>query len=392
MMPAKKRFKTNYPGVYYIESTIGQTGKPEKIYYITYRRDGKLIEEKAGRQFQDAMTPARAASLRSEKMRGKQPSNKERRAAEKALKHAEKDKWTINRLWKEYKAQKPNLKGIVTDQNRYGNHIKPIFGDREPKDLSPFDVDRLRIKLLKKKAPGTVKNVMELLRRIINFGVRKHLCEGLTFKIEMPRVNNLKTEDLSKDQLKRLIDTIDKSKNIQAGNLMRMVLFTGMRRGELFKLRWSDIDFQRGFIRLKDPKGGPDQKIPLNDAARELLQTHPKKKSPHVFPGRGGKQRTDIKKAVQKIKEDAGLPKDFRPLHGLRHVYASMLASSGKVDLYTLQKLLTHKSPQMTQRYAHLRDEALKQASNVAGDLIDQVVNGKEKAEDQTASNFPGIG
>jgi integrase len=48
-----------------------------------------------------------------------------------------------------------------------------------------------------------------------------------------------------------------------------------------------------------------------------------------------------------------------------------MLASSGKVDLYTLQKLLTHKSPVMTQRYAHLRDEALKNASALAGDIID---------------------
>jgi integrase len=47
-----------------------------------------------------------------------------------------------------------------------------------------------------------------------------------------------------------------------------------------------------------------------------------------------------------------------------------MLASSGEVDMYTLQKLLTHKSPLMTQRYAHLRDEALKRASEVAGNII----------------------
>ncbi len=80
--------------------------------------------------------------------------------------------------------------------------------------------------------------------------------------------------------------------------------------------------------------------------------------------------RTDIKKAVNRIKERAGLPRDFRALHGLRHVYASMLASSGKVDMYTLQKLLTHKSPAMTQRYAHLRDESLKSASDLAGDLM----------------------
>jgi integrase len=54
-----------------------------------------------------------------------------------------------------------------------------------------------------------------------------------------------------------------------------------------------------------------------------------------------------------------------------------MLASSGKVDLYTLQKLMTHKSPMMTQRYAHLRDEALKQASNLAGELVTAAVKKK---------------
>ena len=71
----------------------------------------------------------------------------------------------------------------------------------------------------------------------------------------------------------------------------------------------------------------------------------------------------------------AGLPKDFRPLHGLRHAYASMLASSGLVDMYTLQKLLTHKSPVMTQRYAHLRDESLKKAADLAGELINESLN-----------------
>ena len=53
-----------------------------------------------------------------------------------------------------------------------------------------------------------------------------------------------------------------------------------------------------------------------------------------------------------------------------------MLASSGQVDLYTLQKLLTHKSAAMTQRYAHLRDDTLRRASDLAGDLIGQAMNG----------------
>ena len=77
-----------------------------------------------------------------------------------------------------------------------------------------------------------------------------------------------------------------------------------------------------------------------------------------------------IAKHVNKIKEAAALPKGFRPLHGLRHVFASLMASSGKVDMYTLQKLLTLKDPAMTQRYAHLKDETLKRAADVAGDIF----------------------
>ncbi len=73
---------------------------------------------------------------------------------------------------------------------------------------------------------------------------------------------------------------------------------------------------------------------------------------------------------LKRIKEAANLPADFRPLHGLRHTYASWLASSGKVDLFTLQKLMTHGSPQMTQRYAHLADEAVKKAASVIDDCM----------------------
>jgi len=382
-MPTFKRIKTNYPGVYYVVGTSTATGKPERIYYVRYRKDGKLIEEKAGRQFQDDMTSARASRIRTQRIVGDELSNKERREVKKLAVRAEASRWTVDRLWKEYKAQKPDLKGIVTDENRYQNYIKPLFANKEPKDLSPFDLDRLRLNLLKTKTPGTVKNVLELLRRIVNFGEKKNLCEGLKFTIEMPKVSNLKTEDLTPRQLSNLLEALDQDPNVQVANLMLLALFTGMRRGELFKLIWNDIDFERRFIRIREPKGGPDEQIPLNEAARQLLETHPRTDSPYVFPGRKGGMRTDVNKAVNRIKNKAGLPKDFRPLHGLRHVYASMLASSGKVDMYTLQKLLTHKSPQMTQRYAHLRDETLRRAADLAGELIQEAVNSKR--EEQTS-------
>jgi len=381
-MPAQKRHKTKYAGVYYIEGAAVGSNKKEKIYYIMYRKDGRQIHEKAGRQYQDDMTPARAAGLRSERIEGKQPSNKEKREAEKAAKEAKEAVWTVNRLFKEYMKGRPNNKARGVDKGRYENYLKVPFGAKEPKDILPLDVDRLRIKLLKKRAPQTVKHILNLLTWIINFGVKKNLCEGISFHIQKPTVSNLQTEDLSEDQLKKLLEAIEKDSNTQIKNLMKMVLFTGVRRGELFKLKWKHIDFDRGFISLIDPKGGPEQKIPLNDEARELLSSHPKTGSPYVFPGRNGKQRVSAQAGVNKIKKAACLPKDFRPLHGLRHAYASMLASSGKVDMYVLQRLLTHKSPLMTQRYAHLRDFALKKASSLAGSIIKQAQKDKDRDKD----------
>lgn len=92
--------------------------------------------------------------------------------------------------------------------------------------------------------------------------------------------------------------------------------------------------------------------------------------SEYVFPGKDGRSRMiDMNKQVNAIKAAAGLPKDFRPLHGLRHTFASV-AVSNSVPLSHVQKLLTHKDPTLTQRYAHLEDEALKNAANMVGNFL----------------------
>lgn len=365
-----KRKKTTYPGVFYRESKrIGSKGI-EKVYYVVYKKKGKLYEEKAGRQYADDMTPARAAHIRSELIEGKRLTRKAKREQEHARKEAEADKWTVQKLFDAYMEGRPAGKSLTTDKGRYAKYLKIPFGDTEPKDILALDVDRLRIKLLKEKSAQTVLHVLNLLTWIINFGVKNGLCPGLPFHIKKPTVRNLVTEDLNSEQIKNLLMAIDSDLHSEAGPIMKLALFTGMRRGEMLKLRWKHIDFDRGFINIVDPKGGPDQTIPLNDAARELLENHPRTQSPFVFPGRGGKQLMNISKPINEIKRKAGLPAKFRPLHGLRHVFASMLASSGQVDMYTLQKLLTHKTPLMTQRYAHLRDETLKNASDVAGNIL----------------------
>lgn len=372
-MPKQERIKTKYPGVYFVEIE-GKAGR-ERIYYIRYRKHGKAIEEKAGFQFADDMTPAKANQIRAERAKG-ELSNTEKREKAKAAKQAEANKMTIARLWSEYEANKANSKAINTDRGRFNKYLLTVFGNKEPHELIRLDVDRLRLKLLKTLKPQTVKHILGLLKRIIHYGAARELCGNLNFEIEAVKVDNLKTEDLTPEQLQRLLTAIADSQDIEAANIMRLALFTGMRRGEMFKLKWNDIDFQRGFISIRNPKGGVSQKIPLNEQARQVLINHPET-SEYVFVRPDGKPFTDIRRRVNPIKKAAGIPDDFRALHGLRHTYASMLASSGKVDMYTLQKLLTHKSPLMTQRYAHLRDEALKKASALAGQIITDAVGMK---------------
>ena len=377
-MPAKKRFKTKYAGVFYLEG-ISSQGKAEKIYYIRYRKNGKMVEEKAGRQYQDDMTPARASGIRAQKIDGEKETNQERRDAELAKKAAEAGKYTIDKLWGEYRLNRTPGKGLDIDISRYENYLKTPFGKKEPQELVKLDVDRIRINLLKKKSPQTVKHVLNLLTWIINYGVKNNLCQGISFHIQKPTVNNEKTEDLTPDQLEALLAAIDADENISVGNMMKMALYSGMRRGEIFNLKWDDVNFETSFIWIRDPKGGKDQKIPMNDMARGILKSIVQTRSPYVFPGQGGGKRVTLGRAGTRIREAAGLPKDFRPMHGLRHAYASMLASSGKVDMYVLQKLMTHKSPQMTQRYAHLRDEALKNGAGQIDDIFKTQAEGSQK-------------
>lgn len=382
-MAKQERIKTKYAGVYYV---VGKTpdSRPEKIYFIRYRKGGKLVEEKAGHQFRDDMTPARAAGIRGKRIDGDEESNTARREREREAQTADRNKWTIHRLWEEYFHQRSFNKGLGVDANRYDNFIKPVFGNKTPDEILTLDVDRVRISLLKKRSPQTVKHVIALLKRIISFGIKKGLTkipDPSRLYFELPRVDNKKTEYLTSEQFNDLLDAIHNDSNSKISLLMKLAMFTGMRKSELLNLRMEDIDFDRSFLTIRESKGGLAQSIPLNNEARKVLQLLTQDVTDgFIFPGKGEKHLQNVQATINRIKKRAGLPDNFRPLHGLRHAYASMLASSGKVDMYTLQKLLTHKGPQMTQRYAHLRDDALIRAANSTDEIINNITASNHKS------------
>ncbi len=92
-------------------------------------------------------------------------------------------------------------------------------------------------------------------------------------------MSNERTEGLTSDQMASLLSAIDSHPDIQSANFMLVALYTGMRKSELFRLKWADVDYDRGFIHIRTPKGGKDQIIPLNETVNTILQGHPKKDS-----------------------------------------------------------------------------------------------------------------
>jgi len=375
-MNVTTRHKTKYPGVFYRYSEEGGTGETEKVFYAVFKRNGKTVEAKIGGQYRHGMTPAKAAAIRAEYVTGKRLTRQEQRAKDQADQQAEQEKPTLARLWAAFLEAKQENKSVQDDVCRWRKHLHPVFAEKTPAEIITLDVDRLRVRLTKSGlAPETVKHVLVLLKRIISYAVVRGLCPPIVpslLHFEMPKVNNETTEDLNTEELARLLDAINNAKDWRAAGLMRLAMLTGMRHGELSTLQWKHIDLERGFLRIVDPKGKKDASIPLNGAARRVLAELPRTGSDFLFSGRGGKP-CDLRKPIAAIKKAAGLPVKFRPCHGLRHFFATTLASSGDVDLHTLQRLLTHKTPAMTQRYAHLRDEALQRATGVMDSFMEDV-------------------
>lgn len=363
-----------WPGVYYYESSNKHhDGKPDCCLWITYKVGDKKRWEKVGWK-SEGYTPQVAAEIRAERVKAARHGEDVKTAKEIAKDRDKRDK-TINEIAKAYFASKgDSLKGAVTDHNRYDKHIRPVLGSFRASRLSPLDMARLR-KAMGDRAPATIWNAFELVRRIVNFGARANLCPPLPFIIEMPHKDNEVVEYLEPEQSARLKEVLDAWPSRDAARMLELAMFTGMRRGEVFKLKEQDVDFRSGIIAIKTPKGGKTVSIPMNPIARFILTEQIAWKeatfpvSPYVFPGKNGGQRVACG-AASRIKKAAGIPARFRIFHGLRHHFAVTLANSGEFTLDMIGELLTHKSTAMTRRYGQFLPDAKKRASDKAAELL----------------------
>ena len=345
---------------------FGRTGRK-------YRVTVSVNRKRATRVF-DNLTLAREgeAALKGDLVRGELDIKQKKPAP------------TLGEVWARYLPwAKENKKSWRDDFYIYRSRIQPKFEKKRLDEISPIDIERLKIELKKEQSArgkplskATIKHVLVVIRRLYSMAARWGMFRGDSpmKQVDMPRLDNQVTEFLEDEEVKRLLTVLDNWPFRQPAAFVKFALLTGFRRGELFRLLWADVDLRRGTVTLRDPKGGKTETVPISREAKKVLENLERENSPYVFPGRHGGRLTDIKTPWNRIKKAAGLPDDFR-FHGLRHNFASHLVSNG-TDLFVVGKLLSHKSPETTKRYAHLRDERLRQAVDLSDALLTQ--NGKK--------------
>jgi integrase len=391
---SKKRVKVDanrFAGVYKYKLLARFQGRPDVVYTITFKdpATGKKRWEKIGKK-SEGITPELCSEIRSDRMKKIRLGEKVKTAKEIRLDKLNNDRPFGEVAEKYFEVKQDELKGYRTDFNRWENHLKPLFKKRRVSNMTAVDVQRVK-STLNGKAPATIWNTLELLRRITNWGFDHTLCPRLSFTIKMPKRDNEVVEYLTSEQAKKLDGVLAGWKSKSVARMLKVAMLTGMRRGEIFHLEDRDIEWKHHIIRLRDPKGGKKASIPLSNPVADILKEQIKWRdevypgSPFVFPGRGGRRRVDCS-AAKRIKEKAGLPKKFRIFHGLRHHFAVTLANSGQVDLSLIGELLTHKSHAMTKRYASYLPKTTKAASELAVKLINRDL---EKSKDTKTRKVP---
>jgi len=161
---------------------------------------------------------------------------------------------------------------------------------------------------------------------------------------------------VTSEELPRLARAIDAELSPYIRAAFWLYLLTGMRKRELLRARWEDIDFQAQLWRLPETKSGRVHHLPLSSQVVAILKSLPREEgNAHVIPGlRAGLALQNIDKPWRRIRARAGL-ENVR-IHDLRRTAGSHLAQDG-ASLHLIGRILNHRDPSTTAVYAHFQLE-----------------------------------
>jgi integrase len=202
---------------------------------------------------------------------------------------------------------------------------------------------------LESVAPSTTNRELDLLKSLMN------RAESLGYLKSSPAkgVKKIPTQSteprfLNAEQGGMLIGSA-------SGQMKTFILFglcAGLRKSEIFNLKWEDIDSDRRELVVRITKGKRSRRIPLSDELEEALKLHPRhRSSDFVIHNTDGSQWKDVRKGFEATLGRAGLPR--MRIHDMRHSFISNLVSAG-VDLHTVKELAGHRDIRTTLKYSHL--------------------------------------
>ena len=322
---------------------LRKTKNKEDRYYIDFQIDKLRIREIV----KGARTRAEAVKVLNSKvtdaLRGKYNLKKE---------NLEITFSEMADLYLEKYAKKNKEKSWKTSDWVYLRRLKPYFGSSRLSDITTEKVEDYKSERLSGGLKNSsVNRELSCLRKIFNKAIDwGYASNNPVRRVEFLSENeSLRERVLTEDEESRLFESISPHLRL----ILMVALNTGMRKGEIFNLKWEDIDFESRKIRISKSKSGRGRTIPMNSILFSLLSGLKSQngKTEFVFTNpETGKPYIDIKKAFNGACKRAGI-KNLH-FHDLRHTFASRLIKRG-VDLIIAKELLGHSSVVTTQRYLH---------------------------------------
>lgn len=354
------------------------TPKCKRVYMLYYRTaDGRERKPVIGEH--GALTCEQAREIAkdwlAEVRQGGDPSGKRQEL---------RSSISIQELWEVYrKARKPHLKPSSEKEltRLWEKYILPELGKVKAVQLETSAIRRFHERNAYR--PYTANRMLEAVRSIYNHAIENQLlplpknpCIGIKKYKEKKRERFLSMEEVGRLSEVLRQGELQGTEATSTVALIRLLLLTGCRLGEILTLKWEHVDYEQSCLRLPDSKTGA-KTVYLSAPAIEVLQGITRiEDNPYVITG--GTQEGNLsppQKAWRRIRGNAGLP-DVR-LHDLRHSFASVGAAGG-LSLPMIGALLGHSQSQTTERYAHLCADPMKQAADLIGGRIWGAMEGKQ--------------
>jgi integrase len=268
----------------------------------------------------------------------------------------------MDKYMKEYSAVNKAASSHIRDKS-LNDHLQESFGKFYLPEINAKMISEYKTKRrMEGAAPRTINYELSLMVHAFNMAIREWelIDRNPASKVKKERVRNTLERWLSMDEEKRLL--LASPRWLQ--EIIIFAIHTGLRRGEILRLKLSQIDFERRTMLITEQKNGEIDTLPTSRNALKVLEQRRRNRLPGcdlVFPSQNGTRiiERNLFRAFDEAMERAKI-ENFR-FHDLRHTFATRLVQAG-VGMYEVQKLGRWKTPAMVMRYAHHNPESLRPA------------------------------